>query len=480
MTKTRFAPSPTGYLHVGGLRTALYNYLYAKKTGGKFVLRIEDTDQSRKVEGAVENLLQTFQRMGIPFDEGPDYGGDNGPYFQSQRLGIYKKYIAQLLDSGHAYPCFCSPERLDKVRQERSAQKLNTPYDRNCLSLDQETVSKKILSEPHVIRMKVPESEEISFYDIVRDKVTVHSNDIDDQILMKTDGFPTYHLANVVDDHLMEISHVIRGEEWLPSTSKHILLYRFLGWKPPKFAHLPLLLNPDKSKLSKRQGNVAVEDFLDKGYLAESLNNFVALLGWNPGTDRELFDLKALEKEFNIKRVQKSGAVFDYDKLGWMNGQYLKIFSADKLCKMAEPFFKSANLDVSDKRKFTAAVDYSRKRVDTLADLPGEVKMFYDDLCFDNESLIILSTDSAKTVCLFWAEAISKQNHWSDEDLKLLLIKTTEATGAKGKDLYFPLRLALYGNVHGPDMPTIFSLLDRDTIISRLNYIETIAGEHDE
>ena len=468
MIKTRSAPSPTAYLHVGGLRTALYNYLYAKKTGGSFVLRIEDTDQSRKVEGAVDNLLSTFNRIGIQFDEGPDQGGENGPYFQSQRLDTYKKYINELIDSGNAYPCFCDTERLKNVRQQRLTDKLNTPYDRHCLSLSRDEAMTRMSTESHIIRLKSPADEDIIFYDIVRDKVSIKSNDLDDQVILKTDGFPTYHLANVVDDHLMGISHVIRGEEWLSSTPKHVLLYRFLGWSPPKFAHLPLLLNPDKSKLSKRQGDVAVEDFLDKGFLAETMLNFVALLGWNPGNDKEIFSLKNLEKEFSIKRIQKSGAVFDQDKLNWMNSLYLKNESLENICKKVESVFTSENFDISDNDKFRSAVDYARKRVNTLNELPDEVRMFYFDLKFNNEDGEILSLKTSFSVCQFWLKELDTQSSWNADDLKSLLKRTIEETGVKGKDLYSPLRLALYGSVHGPDMPTLFNLLDLETIKLRL------------
>ena len=263
MTKSvRFAPSPTGYLHVGGLRTALYNYLYAKGEGGKIILRIEDTDQSRKVENAVEQLMSVFDVMEIHFDESPKNEGHYGPYFQSQRLDLYKKHVSELVDKGLAYPCFCSSERLDTLRKEKQALKLSTKYDRHCLLFTKDEIAKKYKSEPHVIRLKIPDSKSITFNDRVRNDVTFNTEEIDDQVLLKSDGFPTYHLANVVDDYHMGITHVIRGEEWLSSTPKHILLYNAFEWKAPQFAHVPLLLNPDKSKLSKRQGDVAVEDYL--------------------------------------------------------------------------------------------------------------------------------------------------------------------------------------------------------------------------
>ena len=308
-TKVRFAPSPTGYLHVGGLRTALYNYLYAKKVGGKLLLRIEDTDQNRKVENATESLLSTFNKLNIQFDEGPECRVGNGPYFQSKRLDIYRQHIQILLDSGDAYPCFCSSQKLEEVRKQQAEYKKTIKYDRHCLKLASKETKEKMVNEPHVIRMKVPSDEEVVFYDMVRERVAIRCEEIDDQVLIKSDGYPTYHFANVVDDHHMGITHVMRGEEWLPSTPKHVLLYLFFGWKLPKFIHLPLLLNPDKSKLSKRQGDVTVEDYLKKGFLPETLINFVALLGWHPQNEREIFSLVELEKEFSINRIQKSGSV---------------------------------------------------------------------------------------------------------------------------------------------------------------------------
>jgi glutamyl-tRNA synthetase len=290
--RVRFAPSPTGYLHVGGLRTALYNFLFARKNNGNFILRIEDTDRNRYVEGATENLINALKWAGLDYDEGPDIGGDYGPYMQSQRLDIYKKYSEELIKNGNAYYCFCTTERLQQLREDQEKLKLpQIKYDKHCLNLTADEIQKKLIDKiPFVIRLNVKPNEKIIFYDVVRQQVEFNSNNIDDQILIKSDGFPTYHLANVVDDYLMKISHVIRGEEWLSSTPKHVLLYEAFGWEKPIFAHLPLLLNPDKSKLSKRQGDVAVEDYRDKGYLKEALINFVALLGWNAGDDKEFYE----------------------------------------------------------------------------------------------------------------------------------------------------------------------------------------------
>lgn len=320
----RFAPSPTGYLHVGGHRTALYNYLFARKHGGRFILRIEDTDQSRYVEGAVENLVKSLRAMGLDWDAGPDKEDEKGPYYQSQRLEIYQREIHRLISTGKAYRCFCSSERLAELRERQLAAGESPGYDGRCRHLDPQEAEKRALKEPHVIRMRVPDDGAMTFHDVIRGEITVEFSRVDDQVLMKSDGFPTYHFANVVDDHYMGVTHVIRGEEWLPSLPKHLLLYDDLGWEAPVFAHLPLLLNPDKSKLSKRQGDVAVEDYLAKGYLPQALNNFLALLGWNPGDNREIFSMDELIERFSLDRVNKAGAVFNTEKLDWMNHQYIQ------------------------------------------------------------------------------------------------------------------------------------------------------------
>lgn len=290
--RVRFAPSPTGYLHVGGLRTALYNYLFAKHNEGTTILRIEDTDKNRYVEGAVDNLLAALDWVGLEFDEGPKKGGSFGPYLQSQRFDIYHKYAKELIERGNAYYAFDTPERLEKLRKEQLARKEQPKYDKLALTLSREEVNKKLENgEPYVIRMNVEPGPKVVVNDRVRGRVEFDREIIDDQILIKSDGYPTYHLANLVDDHLMKITHVIRGEEWLSSTPKHVLLYEFFDWGKPEFAHLPLLLNSDKTKLSKRQGDVTVEDYQHKGYLPEALLNFVALLGWNAGDDKEFYEL---------------------------------------------------------------------------------------------------------------------------------------------------------------------------------------------
>jgi len=324
--RVRFAPSPTGLVHIGSLRTALYNYLFARKNNGTCILRIEDTDRARFVEGAIENLFDTMGWAGISFDESINEESEFGPYKQSGRLEIYKKHIQQLLDEGNAYPCFATAEELEKMREDQIAAGQDPKYDGRFRDYPKEKAKERMAKEPYVIRMRVPQDGETIINDIVRGEVVFKNEVLDDQVISKSDGFPTYHLANVVDDHLMKISHVIRGEEWLPSTPKHVLLYNFFGWELPQFAHLPLLLNADRSKLSKRQGDVAVEDYRKKGFLPQALVNFVALLGWNPsdGTDQEIFSMDELIDSFSLEKVNKAGAVFDVSKLEWMNGTYIR------------------------------------------------------------------------------------------------------------------------------------------------------------
>ncbi|MBC8198053.1 MAG: glutamate--tRNA ligase [Candidatus Marinimicrobia bacterium] len=466
--KVRFAPSPTGYLHVGGLRTALYNYLYAKKNDGKIILRIEDTDQSRKVEGAVENLISTFKNIGIEFDEGPSQGGDFGPYFQSQRLDIYKDYIQKLILNKSAYPCFCSSDRLTKIREKQSENKEPIKYDRHCLSLADSEINSRMNNEKYVIRLKIPNEGEVIFYDQVRGKVSIECKEIDDQVLIKTDGFPTYHFANVVDDYLMGITHVMRGEEWLPSTPKHVLLYQAFDWKLPKFIHLPLLLNPDKSKLSKRQGDVAVEDYLSKGYLSETLINFVGLLGWHPKDDREIFNLDELINEFSIKRVQKSGAVFDKEKLNWMNGQYLKEMKISTILNRVVPIFEDAGIDISDTRKFSAVVENARQRVSTLPEMIEHSIPFYSEINFIEEDKLILTSESSQKVFKVLSDKLLNSNDLQEINIKQYIKEAGIETNVKGKDLFLPIRLVLFGEKHGPDIALIISILGKKESIKRL------------
>jgi glutamyl-tRNA synthetase len=396
----RFAPSPTGFVHVGSLRTALYNYLFAKNHGGTFILRIEDTDQTRKTEGAVENLLSTLTWAGLPYDEGPEIGGNYGPYYQSQRLDIYKKYINELVDARHAYFCFCSEERLQKMREEQQAKKLTPKYDGKCRNISFHDAKRKASESSYVVRMKIPLNGGTIIRDIIRGEVTVINDNLDDQILLKSDGYPTYHLANVVDDHLMKITHIIRGEEWLLSTPKHIILYKYLGWNVPEFAHLPLLLNPDRSKLSKRQGDVAVEDYKARGYLPQALINFVALLGWNKGDDQEIFTMEELIDSFTLERVSKAGAIFNIEKLNWMNSLYLRDIEEEKYLHLALNEMKKCGLDSGNEHRNKLIALAVRKNLITLGDLSKNTAMFFNEEIdfYSDEALTWIKKKDSKAI----------------------------------------------------------------------------------
>ena len=356
--RVRFAPSPTGFLHVGGLRTALFNYLFARHNNGVFILRIEDTDRTRYVEGATENLISILHWCGLDYDEGPyldEQGriyqkGDYGPYIQSQRIEIYKKFAEELLKNGYAYRCFCTPQRLEELRKTQLLNKQPPMYDRFCRNLSQKESDERAKSEPYTIRLKVPD-EEIVVKDLLRGEVKFDGRLIDDQILLKSDGYPTYHLANVVDDHLMEITHVIRGEEWLSSTPKHILLYKYFGWETPKFVHLPLLLSPDRSKLSKRSGDVSVEDYKKEGYLPEAIINYVALLGFSTEDSQQFFTKEELIQKFTLERCSESPAIFDKQKLLWMNSEYIRKTDIERLYIYTKTFLEQAGFKNIEEQK---------------------------------------------------------------------------------------------------------------------------------
>ena len=478
--RVRFAPSPTGFLHVGGLRTALYNYLFARRNNGQFILRIEDTDQSRQVEGAVENLIHSLRWAGIEFDEGPELPsgsrGDYGPYQQSDRVDLYHEYTQQLIENDYAYHCFCSEERLEKVRQQQMEREHRSKYDKHCRRLSKEERKSRLdAGMPNVIRMKIPEDarDEITFTDKIRGEVTIPLDNLDDQVIIKSDGFPTYHLANVVDDHLMEISHVIRGEEWLPSTPKHILLYQYFGWDIPVFAHLPLLLNEDRSKLSKRQGDVAVEDYKEKGYLSEALVNFIALLGWNPGDDEEIYSMNQLIANFDLERINKSGAVFNVEKLQWMNGVYIRNTETERLVDLSLPFLKRAGFDTADHDKMSKIMEAVRDNLHYLAEIPDVTAVFQPkplDLkeSPDQEVRDMVRSESSQKVFRSLSEKIAQSRSITADQLRDWMKAVQSETGVKGKDLWMPVRVALTGEMHGPELPLVIEILGRDACLSRL------------
>lgn len=471
--RVRFAPSPTGYLHVGGLRTALYNYLFAKKNNGAFILRIEDTDRNRFVEGAVDNLISALEWCGLNFDEGPNTKGNFGPYMQSQRLELYKKYSEELVNSGHAYYCFCTHERLEALREEQQKQKLpQAKYDKHCLYLAPEEVKSNLDSGiQHVIRLNVPADEQITFDDIIREKVTFNSNNIDDQVLIKGDGYPTYHLANVIDDHLMGITHVIRGEEWLSSTPKHILLYDYFGWEKPIFAHLPLLLNPDRSKLSKRQGDVAVEDYRAKGYLKEALVNFVALLGWNAGDDKEFYEMDALIENFSLERVNKAGAVFDLEKLNWLNAEHLRKKENKEILLMLKDEIINSSFNINDYNDdyLLQVISAMKERVSFIREyLTKSPYFFAAPVEYDRSSVEKNWKEETALQMQKLNEAFSLIKNPVNEEFESALSKIAEELNiGKGK-LIHPLRLAVSGMSSGPGVFDILSIIGKEETLRRI------------
>jgi len=488
MIRDRFAPSPTGKVHVGSLRTALYNYLYAKKNDGQFILRLEDTDQTRYEEGAVENLLDALTETGVLPDEGLvlENGkiiqqGDQGPYIQSERLDIYKKYIQILLDQGQAYYCFCTAERLETVRNEQKAAGKTPKYDGHCRQLTKAEIETKIANgDPYVIRLKLPENKVIQFHDEVRGNIEINTNDLDDQVLIKTDGFPTYHFAVVVDDHLMQITHVIRGEEWLPSTPKHVYLYDCFGWEKPTFVHLSNILNDDHKKMSKRQGDVSVGAFLEKGYLPEALINFLALLGWSPEDDQEIFSMSELIDAFDLSRVNRSGAVFDREKLNWINSQYIKSLSTEALTNYCIPYLLKAGYiteaDVQEKQAtLTQIAELLRDRLSYFAQVPEECALFFDPdfEINDQESIDLLADERVPILRDALIQKITDAETFTAAEAQGILKsiqKEYKKEKIKGKMLYMPSRIMITGQMHGPDLAMIMEILGKEETLKRLNH----------
>ena len=443
--RTRFAPSPTGYLHVGGLRTALYNYLYAKQNKGEFILRIEDTDQQRLVNNATENLIDILFNLNMKYDFGPNKEDNKGPYIQSLRLNIYKKYYLQLIKSQKAYVCFIINDEL---------------YP----EYDVDTALNKIANHNYVVKFKVQQNKSIAINDKIRGKINFDLSLIEDPIIIKSDGYPTYHFANVIDDHLMQITHVIRGEEWISSLPKHILLYKAFNWDLPQFYHLPLLLNPDKSKLSKRQGDVAVEDFLKNGYTKETLINFVALLGWHPKDEQELFSLDDLIDIFSINRINKSGAIFDKEKLNWMNKEYIK--------KISLPDFENIIKNILSQQKISnsninmnAMINYVQNRVNQLTKIWDEIQCFY---IYDKNEEKELKKYNYQNLFLFWIQKLQLLKKVDQEQINSLINDTKEKLHISGKDFFIPMRIGLIDKIHGPDLFTIINILGINECIDRL------------
>ena len=451
--RTRFAPSPTGYMHIGNLRTALYEYLIAKSQGGKFILRIEDTDQERQVEGAVDVIYNTMRMTGLKHDEGPDIGGDYGPYVQSERMGMYMDYAKELVEKGEAYYCFCTKERLESLKESNAEGAAFAKYDRHCLGLSKEEVQAKLdAGVPFVIRQKMPDSGTTTFSDVVYGDITVENTELDDQILMKADGFPTYNFANVVDDHLMHITHVVRGSEYLSSTPKYNLLYKAFGWEPPVYVHLPAVMRDAHHKLSKRHGDKSFEDLVREGYVVEAIVNYIALLGWSPSGTQEIFSLKELEENFDMAGLSKSPAIFDIKKLTWMNSEYLKAMDFDKYYALAEPKLKEALGDTDlDLKKIAALL---QKRLETLNDIPGLVEFFKTLPEYGTELYTHKKMKTNDEIALSSLEAalpvLENLADWNTTSIHDALMALVGELGIKNGQLLWPVRTALSGEPTSP------------------------------
>ena len=465
-TRVRFAPSPTGFLHIGGLRTALYNYLFAKQTKGKFILRIEDTDRNRFVEGAVDNLIKTLKWSGIKFDEGPGQDSNLGPYFQSERLKIYQNNIKILIDKKLAYPCFYSNARLNEIEENNIASNILTEQDKKYRDLELSESVERMQNENYVVRLKTPKKGEIGYTDSVRGKLKFDLSLIEDQILIKSDGYPTYHFANVVDDYLMKISHVIRGEEWISSMPKHLLLYKYFDWEAPQFIHLPLILNKDKTKLSKRQNDVAVEDYIKKGYLKESVINYLSLLGWHGSGDRELYSIDELVDEFSIERIQKSGAIFDVKKLNWMNNYYIKKLTSKEILDLSQKFIPK-ELQVNQEM-----INLIYEKLERLVDIPDELDFLFNYKLENDECYQICKKEESQKIIAILLSLIKKQENLNSENFKKLVMMIQDDTKIKGKNFWMPIRLAITGQMHGPDIGSIVEILGRDEVIRRIQINE--------
>jgi len=495
--RVRFAPSPTGPLHIGGVRTALYNYLFAKQHQGTFILRIEDTDQNRFVPGAEEYIREALEWCGISPDEGVEQGGEYAPYRQSERKDNYQQYAQQLLDAGYAYYAFDSSEELNTMRERLQGEGKNPQYDaasrmsmNNSLALSEEETQAKLNSgEPYVVRIKIPENEEVQLNDLVRGEVKVDSSTLDDKVLVKSDGLPTYHLANVVDDHLMEITHVIRGEEWLPSAPLHVLLYRYLGWedRQPEFAHLPLLMNPDgKGKLSKRSGDrfgfpvypfnwkdpqsgEVSPGFRESGYLPEAMINFLALLGWHPGNDEELFSKDELIEAFSLDRIHKAGAKFDIEKAKWFNQQYLKEMPNSTLANYLLEDLKKAGIE-SSQDKAEQVCELMKERVTFPHELWSTAQYFYLTPEHYDEKIVKKKwNEEASAALSAYADALEQADDpLSGEQAKEQLQQVMEARGAKFGKVMPVLRLAMTGQGGGPDLMSTMEVLGRNEVVKRI------------
>lgn len=466
--RTRFAPSPTGYMHIGNLRTALYGYLYAKKEGGDFILRLEDTDSKRYVDGAVQIIYDTLKDAGIRYTEGPDIGGDYGPYVQSERGEIYRAYAKKLIELGGAYYCFCDKERIDSLKDENGVGR----YDKHCMHLSKAEIEEKLAAGvPYVIRQNIPESGVGSYTDLVYGEVSVDFKDIEDGILIKSDGMPTYNFANVIDDHLMGITHVIRGSEYLSSTPKYNLMYDAFGWERPAYIHLPPIMKNSHEKLSKRNGDASYQDLVDKGYVKESIINYIALLGWSPKTNDEKMSLKTLEESFSLSGINKSPAIFDEPKLRWLSGEYIKAMTDDEFLSLARPFLqKSKTYAKYDETKLARIL---KTRTEVLSDIPSKIDFIeefgpFDSALYFNKKMKS-DEEIARRVLPAAMQTLSSLEKFENSEIYAALCELAANLGMKNGQLLWCVRIALTGRENTPGGASeMAELLGKERCISRL------------
>ena len=474
--RVRFAPSPTGYPHVGNIRTALFNWLFARHSGGRFVIRIEDTDVARRVEGALEAILGGLKWLGLDWDEGPGVGGDYEPYFQSQRLSLYHEAAERLIRQGDAYYCYCSSERLKEMREEQARRKQPPGYDRRCRDLSEaERAQKEAEGITPVVRFKTPLEGRTGFNDLIWGEVVFEHSTIDDLVLLKSDGYPTYHLANVVDDHLMEISHVLRAEEWLSSTPRHLLMYQALGFEPPQFAHLPMILGADRAKLSKRHGSVSITEYREQGYLPETMVNFLALLGWSLDDKTEIFSLAELVANFSLERVSRTGAIFNRDKLNWMNGAYIRSLTLDDFTRRTLPFLENG-LPAGVRRPLS--IDYVgqvmpliQERARTLAEVPELTAFFFtDEPDYEPGLLIVKKMDRESSVQALEAvrQRLAPLQVFDTVSLEAVLRPLAAELELKTGQLFGTLRVVVTGRTVAPPLFETMSVLGKERSLERV------------
>lgn len=481
--RVRYAPSPTGLQHIGGVRTALFNYLYARSLGGKFILRLEDTDRTRTTDAAVQNLYDTFEWLGVKWDEGPDVGGPYASYVQSERFALYREHAERLVAMDKAYYCFCDAERLDRIRKEREdAKSSETGYDRHCRSLSAADAAARVAAgEPYVIRLKIPLGETTRFRDHLLGDIEWKNDDVSpDPVLLKSDGFPTYHLANVVDDHLMRVTHVLRAQEWLPSTPLHVVMYRAFGWDHPEFCHLPMVMGQDGKKLSKRHGATSVDEFRRQGYLPDALLNYVALLGASYEEGRDIFSLDELAERFKLEKLNKAPAVFDYKKLEWYNGQYIRMKDDAELAALCMPYAVAAGLfgaagreaDPAQRAAFAAAMPLVKERLSFLHEVPSKLGYLFSEPAAPDPAEFVpkkLDPAEARRLLALGRDLVPAMAASSDEEAEAAVRTLAEASGAKMGDLMMPLRVAVTGARVSPPLFGSVRILGAERTLARVD-----------